>query len=122
MSNACRPDTRPAETVRSGIWAMCQWVWLSPAPNTRTGRFLASRAREAPVTTSAPPPSVTRQQSRRRSGSQIIRDDSTSSMDSGSRDHAFGLSAAHRRAATAISASCADVVPYSCICRAAIRA
>ena len=46
-----------------------------------------------------------------------MRDDSTSSTVSGSRIMARGLSCAHLRVATASSASCSLVVPYSCMWR-----
>ena len=112
MPNASRPETTPGLTVRSGICEMCQWLWLSPAPSTRTGRFAASRLRAAVVITTAALPSVIRQQSRRRKGLLTISDARTSSTLSGSRTNAFGLSCAHRRAATATSAICAAVVPH----------
>ena len=75
----------------------------------------ASRARSRPVTMTTPPPSVTRQQSSLCSGSQIIGEANTSSTVRGSRIHAFGLSDAHFRAATATRARCSGVAPHSCI-------
>ncbi len=122
MANASRLDTTPAVVVMSGVLAICQWLWLSPAPSTLIGILRASRARASVVTTRTPPPSVTRQQSLRRNGVAIIREARTSSIESGSRDHALGFNAAQRRAATATSARCSGRVPYSCICRAAINA
>ena len=122
MAKASGPDLAAAETVRSGIWLMCQWVWLSAAPRMRMGFFAASRARAAVVTMQAPPPSVTRQMSLRCSGSLIGRAFRQSSMVSGSRDQALGFFWAQSRAATAISASWARVVPYWCMWRAAISA
>ena len=65
------------------------------------------------VITYAPPASVTRQQSSRLNGHEIRREFSTSSIVIGSRIIAFGFSIAHLRVATAISASCSLVVPYS---------
>ena len=91
---------------------MCQLTWASPAPSTRIGFLAASFARAPVVRTTAPPPSVSRQQSSLCRGSLIMGDSSTSSMVSGSRDQALGLSRAHSRAATATSASCSAVVPY----------
>src|SRR3974377_1346473 len=52
-------------------------------------------------------------------GYAIQRDDSTSSIVSGSRIIARGLSCAHLRVATATSARCSLVVPYSCMWRIA---
>ena len=94
----------------------------SPAPSSTTGGRRSARARSVRVTTSAPPPSVTRQQSRTVSGELTIRLPSTSSMLSGSRANASGCRRAHARAATATSASCSRVVPYSCMWRAAASA
>ena len=70
----------------------------------------------------APPPSEITQQSNLWSGSAIIRDDSTSSTVIGSRYWADGLSPANSRIPTAISASCSEVVPNSCMCRRAAMA
>jgi hypothetical protein len=73
----------------------------------------------AVVITNAPPPSETTQQSSRCSGSAIMRLASTSCSLIGSRYIAFGFSPANSRTPTAISASCSELVPYSCMCRRA---
>ena len=70
----------------------------------------------------APPPSVIAQQSNLWSGSAIMRLFSTSSTVIGSRYIAWGFSMAYSRTPTAISASCSDVVPNSCMWRAACMA
>jgi hypothetical protein len=111
-----------AVTVRSGIWEMARCQCDSPAPSRYTGGRGRSLARPAEVTTSDPPPSVTRQQSSTDSGLETIRLASTPSTVSGSRTNALGLSIAHRRAATATSASWVRVVPYWCMWRAAASA
>ena len=69
--------------------------------------------------TSAPPPSLMMQQSSRCSGDEMIREASTSSTVIGSRYLAAGFIEACRRIVTAISASCSEVVPYSCMWRCA---
>jgi hypothetical protein len=74
------------------------------------------------VRTQAAPPSEITQQSRTWSGSATSRDESTSSTVIGSRCWAWGLCAAWARIVTAISASCSEVVPYSCMCRCAASA
>ena len=71
------------------------------------------------VTISAPPPSVTTQQSSRCSGSAIMGEASTSATVTTSRSMAWGLCCAWWLAATLIHASCSEVVPNSCMWRAA---
>ena len=101
------------------IWL---WVVAVPMPSRWTGARGKCRARSDVVMISAAPASVTRQQSRTVNGSTTGREASTSSTVSGSRMKAAGFSAAQRRAATATSASCSRVVPYSCMCREAASA
>jgi len=72
--------------------------------------------------TNAAPPSVTRQQSRTVSGLDTMREPSTSAMPRGPRVKAAGFRLAQARAATATSASCSRVVPYSCMWREAASA
>jgi hypothetical protein len=91
-------------------------------PQQVDGGSLRSLALSDLVTIAAPPPSVTRQQSRTLRGEETMREESTSSTVRSSRMNAFGLSFAHPLAATATSASCPRVVPYSCMWRDAARA
>jgi len=113
ISKARRAESTVAVVVRLGICeiALCQCA--SPAPSTYTGSRGNDRARAALVTTTAPPPSVTKQQSSARNGEASTLLAITSETDNGSRTKALGFSCAHRRAATATSASCSSVVPYS---------
>ena len=81
-----------------------------------------SRARSLVVMMKAPPPSEITQQSSLCNGSAIMRELRTSSTVIGSRYCASGLRPANSRTPTAISASCSDVVPYSCMWRRAAMA
>src|SRR6185437_1608946 len=94
----------------------------SPWPSTLTVFLARSLATSGATTTRAPPPSLTTQQSSRCSGSLIIGESSTSSTVTGLRSIAFGLYRACWLAATLTAASCALVVPYSCMCRRAASA
>ncbi len=100
------------------IWCLA----ASPAPISRTRGRLRRRAISGFTTTMAPPPSLITQQSRRRRGSEIIGELTTSSTVTTSRSMACGLCWAWREAATLIQASCALVVPNSCMCRMAAMA
>ncbi len=71
---------------------------------------------------SAPPPSEMTHESSLWSGSDTMGESSTSSTVRGWRYMASGLAAAWARAATAIAASCSEVVPNSNMWRAAARA
>src|SRR5690606_41113803 len=84
---------------------ICLFHTAVQLPSTYTGFCLSDFARSDRTRTTAPAPSVTKEQSRTVSGSDTMRADSTSSMVSGSRIRASGLSWAHLRAATAISRS-----------------
>ena len=94
----------------------------SPWPSTVTAGRANERATSGLASTRAPPPSVITQQSSRCSGSATIGDASTCSTVTTSRRKACGLCWACSDAATLTSASCADVVPYSCMCRRAAMA
>ena len=114
-ANASAPLATAADDVKSGHWLMFQCVCAPAAPSTYTGGWRRSRARSAVVRTTAPPPSEITQQSSLCSGSAIMRELTTSSTLRGSRYIALGFSRAYSRTPTAISASCSDVVPNSCM-------
>ena len=114
-------DCLAARVNRSGD-PISWWASASLHPSSRTGFLGKSRARAVDVTTMAPPPSLMMQQSSRCRGSEMIRLSMTSSTVISWRIFAFGLRAACDRMATAISASCSDVVPYLCIWSCATRA
>ena len=122
MSAARLPDSSAAVRVKSGIMVMLRCQCACAAPIRWTGLCGKSFARSALVMITAPPPSVTRQQSSSPIGSQIMRALTTSSTVRSSRIVASGFIFAHWRAATATSASCSRVVPYSCMCRAVAKA
>ena len=119
MAKARAPDSFDGVTVRSSMPMLLRCQTAVALPSTYTGFFGRSRARSARTMTYAPAPSVTRQQSCTVKGSETMRAASTSSIVSGPRANASGLSCAQRRAATATSASWRRVVPYWCMWRAA---
>ena len=89
---------------------------------TYTGRCRRSRARSAEVTIRQVALSVSRQQSSRWSGLTIQREASTSATVTRSLSNAFGFWEACRLWAARTWATCADVVPYSYMCRMNVSA
>ena len=112
----------PPRCVKSPICEMFQCVWAPAAPSTRTPGCGRSRARSfggdqegaAAVGDDAAVEHV------ERVGDHAAREHVLDAI--GSRYIAFGLSPAYSRTPTAISASCSDVVPNSCMWRWATRA
>ena len=122
IASARAPDSAAAVVVISSICTGELYHVAAAAPSTGTGLCGPSFARSVRVSTIAAAPSVTRQQSFTEIGVLIRRALRQSSMVSGPLAKASGLVLAQPRAATATSARCSRVVPYSCMCRAATSA